>query len=190
MAGKKQVLVILAEGFEEIEAIAPIDVLTRSGCEVTVAGLVPGPIAAAYGTTIMPQTTLDQVTERLYDGIFFPGGRKNAQALAASPKVIALAKKHHEAGRLVAAICAAPSHVLGEAAGLLKGKRASGDPSFNDKLAFSGAIVTQQMVTVDGNIMTGVGPGAAMLFALQMAEYLCGKEIADQFAAKWKIDRQ
>jgi 4-methyl-5(b-hydroxyethyl)-thiazole monophosphate biosynthesis len=187
---KKTMLVVLAEGFEDIEAIAPIDVLTRAGCEVTVAGLVDGPVKAAYGTTILPQTTLEKVGDSLYDGIFFPGGRKNAQALAADKRAIQLARRHYEAGKLVSAICAAPSHVLGEAAGLLKGKRASGDPSFNDKLAASGAIVTDQMVTVDGNIITGVGPGAAMLFALEVTEYLCGREVVEGYAAKWGIVRQ
>ena len=186
---KKRVLIVLAEGFEDIEAVASIDVLTRAGCEVTVAGLTPGPIAAAYGTTIQPQIPLDQVPESLFDAIFFPGGRRNAQALAASEKVVRLAQRHFQAGKLVSAICAAPSHVLGEAAGVLKGRRASGDPAFNDKLAASGAIITDKMVTVDGNLITGVGPGAAMLFALQLTEYLCGKDVADGYAAKWGVDR-
>lgn len=181
-------LMVLAEGFEDVEAIAPIDVLTRADVEVTVAGLIPGPVKAAYGTTILPNTSIDQVTG-LYDGIIFPGGRKNAQALAAHPGVVRLAREHYGAGKLVAAICAAPSHVLGEAAGLLKGKRATGDPSFNDKLAAAGALVTNEVVTVDGNIITGMGPGAAMPFALQLAEYLSGKAVADTFAVKWGIHR-
>jgi protein deglycase len=185
---KKRVVMVLAEGFEEIEAVAPIDVLTRAEVEVTVAGLVSGPVRAAYGTTILPNTSIDQI-DGLYDGIIFPGGRKNAMALAAHPKVVDLAQKHCRAGKLVAAICAAPSHVLGEAAGLLKGKRATGDPSFNEKLSASGAIITGDVVTVDGNIITAMGPGAALPFALQLAEYLSGKEIADTFAGKWGVRR-
>ncbi len=184
----KRVLMVLADGFEDIEAVAAIDVLTRSGIEVTVAGLHGGPTRAAYGTTIVADTSVDQI-DGLYDGIVFPGGRKNAQALAASAKVAELARQHYEAGKLVAAICAAPSHVLAEGAGLLRGKRATGDPVFNEKLKAGGAKITDELVTVDGNIITGMGPGAAMLFALQLSQYFCGKQMADSFAEKWRIKR-
>ncbi len=184
----KRALMVLAEGFEDIEAVAPIDVLTRSGVEVTIAALTGGSVKAAYGLTIQPTTTIDTVSG-LYDAIIFPGGRKNAQSLAAHKKAVELAQEHFKAGKIVAAICAAPSHVLGEAAGLLKGKRATGDPSFNFKLGASGAIVTNENVTQDGTIITSMGPGAAMLFALQLAENLAGKETADGFATKWGIKR-
>ena len=155
-----RVLICLAEGFEDIEAVAPIDVLTRCGFEITVASLVPGPVKAAYGCTIVPTTTIDNA-HGLYDAIIFPGGRKNAQALAGDERVVTMAREHYRAGKLVAAICASPSHVLGEAAGILRGKRSSGDPSFDDKLAASGAIVTGENVTIDGNIITAMGPGSA-----------------------------
>lgn len=184
----KEALIILAEGFEEIEAVAPIDILTRAGVHVTVAGLVDGPIRAAYGTTILPDIPLAAAFEE-YDAIVFPGGRKNAQALAASQRAVALARAHDAAGKLVAAICAAPSHVLGEAAGLLKGVRATGDPSFNDKLAAAGAIITDEPVTCDRNFITGMGPGAALPFGLALAEYLAGHDIARAFAEKWGLSR-
>jgi 4-methyl-5(b-hydroxyethyl)-thiazole monophosphate biosynthesis len=184
----KEALLILAEGFEEIEAVAPIDVLTRAGVHVTVAGLVDGPVRAAYGTTIMPDIPLSAAFDE-YDAVIFPGGRKNAQSLAADRRAVAMARTHAASGKLVAAICAAPSHVLGEAAGLLKGVRATGDPSFNDKLAASGAIITNEMVTRDRNFITGMGPGAALLFAVTLADYLAGPEIAQSFAAKWGLPR-
>ena len=185
----KRVLMVLAEGFEDIEAIAPVDVLNRIGVEVTIASLTMGPVKAAYGTTIVPHKSIDQIGDVLYDGIIFPGGRKNAQALADHPRVRELTLRHHQAGKMVAAICAAPSHVLGEACDILRGKHATGNPSFNDKLSASGALITDQLVTVDGNIVTGMGPGAALPFALQLAEYLVGKEVADEFAAKWRVTR-
>lgn len=186
----KTALMVLTDGFEEIEAIAPIDVLTRAGVTVTIAGLSPGPVKAAYGSTILPTTHLSEVENQSFDGLIFPGGRVNAQGLAGDRRVVTIIRRHHKAGKLIAAICAAPSHVLGEAAGILKGKRATGDQSFNDRLAASGAIVTGEQVTVDGNIITGDGPGAAMLFALQVTEYLAGREIADTYAKKWRIDRK
>ncbi|MEK7774336.1 MAG: DJ-1 family glyoxalase III [Candidatus Zixiibacteriota bacterium] len=182
----RRVLICLAEGFEDIEAVAPIDVLTRCGFEVTVASLAPGPVRAAYGLTLVPTTTIDNA-HGLYDAIVFPGGRKNAQALAGDERVVRLAREHYRAGKLVAAICAAPSHVLGEAAGILKGKRSSGDPSFDDKLAESGAIVTGENVTMDGNIITAMGPGAAMPFALAIADYLGASSAVEGFRKKWRI---
>lgn len=166
-----------------------MDVLNRAGVEVTVASLSAGPVKAAYGTTILPHKIIDQISDGLYDGLIFPGGRRNAQALAAHPQVKEIALRHYAAARMIAAICAAPSHVLGEGCDLLRGKRATGDPSFNDKLTASGAIITDQLVTVDGTIVTGMGPGAAMPFALQVTEYLAGKQIADEFATKWRIAR-
>ncbi len=185
----KRVLMILAEGFEDVEAIAPIDVLNRAGVEVTIASLSAGPVKAAYGTTIVPHKMIDQIGDTLYDGVIFPGGRRNAQALAAHPRVREIALKHYAGAKMIAAICAAPSHVLAEACDLVRGKRATGDPSFNEKLKAGGAIVTDQLVTVDGTIITGMGPGAAMPFALQLAEYLVGRHVADEFATKWRIAR-
>lgn len=179
---------ILDDGFEDIEAITVLDVLTRAGVEVTVAGLHDGPIKAAYGTTILPDTTIDKVTN-IFDGIMLPGGRKNAESLAANLNVLELVRKYNAEHKMIAAICAAPSHVLSETAGILKGRPSSGDPIFNDKLAAGGAIITDQPVTVDDNIITGMGPGAAMPFALKLAEYLTDKETADNLARKWRIPR-
>lgn len=184
----KRVLLVMADGCEDIETVAPIDVLTRAGVKLTVASLREGPVAAAYGTRLLPDTTVDKV-DLLYDGIVFPGGRRNAELLAANPKVIELARRHNTEGKLVAAICAAPSHVLGEAAGILKGRKATGDPAFNDRLAASGAHVTDELVTVDGHVITGMGPGAALPFALMLVEYLVGRQITDSFASKWHFKR-
>lgn len=185
----KRALVVLTDGFEDIEAIAPIDVLTRAGVQVTIAGIRPGPVKAAYGTTILSNANLDDVKELSYDAVIFPGGRVNAQGVASDTRVVTIVRRQHEQAKLVAAICAAPSHVLGEAAGILKGRRATGDPAFNDRLAAAGAIVTNEQVTVDNHIVTGMGPGAAMLFALQLVEELIGRETADTYAMKWRIDR-
>jgi 4-methyl-5(b-hydroxyethyl)-thiazole monophosphate biosynthesis len=186
----KRALVVLTDGFEDIEAIAPIDVLTRAGVVVTVAGLRPGAVKAAYGTSILPNAQIDDVRGQSFDAVIFPGGRVNAQGLASDQRVVELVRAQHKADRLVAAICAAPSHLLGEAAGILQGRRATGDPFFNDRLAAAGAIVTNEQVTVDANIVTGMGPGAAMLFALQLTEELIGRETADTYAMKWRIDRR
>ena len=101
----KIALVILTTGFEDIEAVAPIDVLNRAGVRVTVAALDPGPVRAAYGTVLLPDTTITEV-QGLFDAIIFPGGKANAQALANSAEVIELARRHAAAGKIVAPLSA------------------------------------------------------------------------------------
>jgi len=185
---KKRVLVVLAEGFEDMEAVAPIDVLTRAGVEVTIASLKDGPVKAAYGTTIVPHTTIDRI-DGLYDGIVLPGGAANAETLAAHPKIIDLVRKHYEAGKLVAAICASPGQVLADAAGILRDKNVTGAPlsEYNEMLIAGGAQLTDQPVTVDGNIITAMGPGAALQFGLTIAEYLTDRVTVESFAKKWRV---
>jgi 4-methyl-5(b-hydroxyethyl)-thiazole monophosphate biosynthesis len=178
---------VLAEGFEDVEAVAPIDVMNRCGIAVTVASLTPGPIRASYGSVLQTDTTIDKVDDS-YDAIIFPGGGKNAKALAAHPKVKELVHAYNDKGKLVAAICASPSHVLAEAAGILNGRNATGDPSHNEKLAAGGASITDENVTIDGNIITAMGPGAALQFGLAIAEYLVGGEKPSEFARKWRME--
>lgn len=179
---------ILADGFEDIEAVAPIDILTRCGVEVTVAGLHAGPVPAAYGSVLQTDRELGDVFG-LFDAVILPGGLKNARSLAAASGVIKLVQEHHEAGRLVASICASPSHVLGQAADILKDRRTTGDPGCNELLAASGAQVTDEEVTVDGNIITARGPGAAIRFGLAIGEYLVGNEIPDRLRKRWRMEK-
>src|SRR4051812_42333741 len=115
------VLVILAEGFEEIEAITPIDVLRRAGATVTAAALVDGiHTTGRNGITMHADVPLSAVMERDFDCIFLPGG-PGVKNLRADPRVRQIVLRHHAAGRWIAAICAAPT-VLHDA-GLLSGKR-------------------------------------------------------------------
>lgn len=183
---KKRVLLVLSEGYEDLEAVAPVDVCNRVGIEVVIASLRPGVVKAAYGTNISPDTVLSEISGD-FDAIVCPGGKKNAEALAADSTLRELIKDYHAKGKLVAAICAAPSHVLGESAQILAGKRATGDPGFNEKLAASGAELTFEPVSVEGNIITATGPGSALQFALTVAAYLVGKDSVVPFAEKWGV---
>ena len=183
----KRALLLLAEGFEDIEAVTPVDILTRAGVDVTVASLEKGPVKGAYGNTLIADTTIDKIGG-LYDCLILPGGLKNAQLLASQGAVIELVKSHFDALKLVAAICASPGFVLAEAAGILAGRKATGDPNLSDMIISGGAEYTDQPVTVDGNIITGMGPGAAMPFALKLAEYLAGREIARSMVQRWRIE--
>jgi 4-methyl-5(b-hydroxyethyl)-thiazole monophosphate biosynthesis len=183
----KKALLLLAEGFEDIEAVTPVDILTRAGVDVTVASLEDGPVEGAYGNTLVAGSTIDKIGG-LYDCLILPGGLKNAQILASQGAVIELVKSHFDAGKLVAAICAAPAFVLAEAAGILAGRKATGDPNLSDMIISGGAEFTDQTVTVDGNIITAMGPGAALPFALKLAEYLAGKDVALSLAKRWRIE--
>ena len=170
-----KVLVPLADGFEEIEAMAIIDVLRRAGIEVTVAGLHSGPAVSARRVKVIPDTTIEMMTSDDFDMIVLPGGQPGSDNLNADERVRGLIRDFHKSGKLTGAICAAP-YVLA-AAGILEGKKATSYPSYSGKLA--GAIYQDKTVVEDGKIMTSRGPGTAVCFALAIVEKLVGKEKAD-----------
>ena len=167
-----KVLVPLAEGCEEIEAVTIIDLLRRAGIEVVVAGLEPGTVKASRGVQLVPDATLDVALQNDYDTVVLPGGLPGAAHLKADVRIIELLKKMAAAGQYTAAICAAPM-VLAEA-GVLKGKQATSYPGFLDgqpDVSLSTAAVVQ-----DGKVLTSRGPGTAMDFALSLVAVLASAE--------------
>lgn len=176
-----KVLVPLAGGCEELEAVTIIDLLRRAGIEVVTAGLQPGIVKASRGTQLVPDATLDAVLRVEFDMIVLPGGMPGAQHLREDPRIIALLKKMAEQGKYTAAICAAPT-VLAEA-GLLVGKRVTSYPGFLDKLDVPGMAYLKDAVVKDGKILTSRGPGTAMDFALALIEALAGKARRDEVEA-------
>ncbi|QKT03665.1 DJ-1/PfpI family protein [Ectothiorhodospiraceae bacterium 2226] len=168
-----RVLVPLAEGCEELEAVTIIDLLRRAEVEVVTAGLRPGPVRASRGTVLVPDVTLDQVLEQDFDLIALPGGLPGADHLAQDERLLALLRAHAERGRYTAAICAGPK-VLARA-GLLDGRRATCFPGALDQDA-GGAALTDEPVVVDGRVITSKGPGTAMDFALTLIEQLVGRD--------------
>lgn len=183
----KRALVVFTHGVEDVEVVAPIDVLTRCGVEVVRASLEGGLVDGAYGNTIASDTTVVSIAEELFDAVIVPGGAKSAEGLAADSSVVKLIRRHHEAGKLIASLCASPGAVLAEAAGLLAGRRATGDPGFNHKLAACGAIVTDEDLTIDGEFITARGPGAALAFGLAVATALVGPEVPGKLAERWRL---
>lgn len=183
---EKTALIVMSDGFEDIETVVPIDVLTRLGVRVIIAGLNSRELKGAWGSTLLADLILDEV-QQSYDALILPGGKKNALSLASSPLLRQSILDYYNGGKIVAAICASPSHVLGEAAQLLKGKRATGDPAFNDRLERTGAILTHEAVTVDGNIITAQGPGAAFAFAFAIGQVLKGSSELSALAEKWQL---
>ncbi len=167
------VLAILPDGFEEIEATAPIDLLRRAGVEVTTAALGEQiHVTGRSGITMHADTTLAAVLARDFDGVFLPGG-PGVKHLRADPRVRALVQRQHAAGRWLAAICAAPA-VLHDA-GLLAGRRYTAHFSVAGELP---AILANERTVVDGKLLTSRGAGTALDFGLLLVEKLVSADQA------------
>jgi 4-methyl-5(b-hydroxyethyl)-thiazole monophosphate biosynthesis len=166
-----KVLVMLAQGCEEIEAVTTIDILRRAGIEVTSAGLDDLPVLASRGVMLLADTTLDLAQHQDFDMIVLPGGQPGTDNLKADKRLTALLQQMAQQGKQLAAICAAPSVLA--AAGLLDGRKAACYPTCLDE--HPGVKLQSAAVVEDGNIVTSRGPGTAMDFALTLVERLVGK---------------
>lgn len=171
------VLVPLADGFEEIEAFAPVDLLRRAGVEVTVATLNDNSHATGRsGITTHGDATLTAVQGRAFDLVFLPGGA-GVKHLRADPRVRKLVKEQHATGRWLAAICAAPT-VLHDA-GLLAGRRYTAHFSVANELP---AILAEERVVTDGKITTSRGAGTAVEFGLHLVALLASADKAKEIS--------
>ncbi|MHC4471821.1 MAG: DJ-1 family glyoxalase III [Planctomycetota bacterium] len=177
----KRVLVILAEGFEEIEAVTPIDVLRRAGAEVTAAGLGAGPVKGSRGVTLLPDAPLSEIEEEEFDLVVLPGG-PGAAELRDDPRVTRILTRTLAADRRVGAICASPAVVL-STHGFLAGKRATCHPNVVSEHMKEGDLVDERVV-VDGNVTTGKGAGTAMEFAMALVAELFGPEKVEEVNAR------
>ena len=175
------VLVPLAQGVEELEAVTVVDLLRRAGIEVVTAGPGAAPVKGSRGTVLLPDTTLDRAIEREYDMLVLPGGQPGATHLENDERLLALIRKMARANRYTAAICAAPK-VLARA-GVLEGKRATSFPGALDPAHWPQVRVENRAVITDGKVITSRGPGTAMDFALELIALLAGKEKRDQVEA-------
>ncbi len=176
----KHALIVLVDGFEEIEAVTPIDVLRRAGVTVTVAGLEKKEVASARGLKILADTLLAESRD-IPDLVILPGG-PGAEALGRSLPLRDYLKKIDAAGTMLAAICAAPATVLG-AGGFLEGKRATCFPGYEDRLGRT-AVFSSDRVVVDGRVITSRGPGTALEFSLELVRQLVDGSTADSLAGK------
>lgn len=171
------VYMFLAEGFEEIEALCPLDLMRRAGIEVSTVGIGGADIRGAHGITVkadMTDSELDALADKSCDMIFLPGGMPGTLNLAASSTVREAIDRAVKDDSYIAAICAAPS-ILGDI-GLLRGKEAVCYPGFEDRL--TGAVISKKRVVLDGRYLTAAGMGAALNMGLKIVEIFCGAEKA------------
>lgn len=176
-----KVLVPLAQGCEELEAVTVIDLMRRAGIAVISAGLDDRPVRASRGTVLIPDMTLDEALAQDYDMVVLPGGLPGADNLMNDARVIGLVSRMAGQGRYTAAICAAP-RVLAHA-GLLDGRRATSFPGAVDVANIPGLQYSDQAVVRDGTVITSRGPGTAMDFALELIELLQGRPVRDEVEA-------
>jgi 4-methyl-5(b-hydroxyethyl)-thiazole monophosphate biosynthesis len=170
-----KVLVPLAHGFEEIEALTIVDILRRAEIEVVTAGLLPGPISGAHNISVFADTTIDAVNADDFNMIVLPGGQPGTDNLNSDVRIHAILNEFISKDKLIGAICAAPI-VLGSA-GLLTGKKVTCYPSYIDKL--NGGIYEDTPVVSDGTIITSQGPGTSIDFGLALVARLAGHHTAD-----------
>jgi 4-methyl-5(b-hydroxyethyl)-thiazole monophosphate biosynthesis len=170
-----KVLVPLADGFEEIEAVTIVDLLRRAGVEVRTASLAGREVTGSHGITVMADSGLDEVEAGDYDMIVLPGGMPGTTHLKSDSRVARLLRQFAESGRYTAAICAAPS-VLAHA-GLLEGRKATSFPGFLTPGSAPGIRLSEDAVVVDGKVATSRGPGTALPFGLALIELLEGPEV-------------
>ena len=176
-----RVCIFLADGFEEVEALTPVDLLRRAGIEVVTVSMNETPeVTGRSQITVVADALWADAQADTADMLVLPGGQPGVKNLGAHEGLTSLLKKYADEGKLLAAICAAPT-IFG-ALGIVNGKCATCYPGLEDKLT-GAAVVTDQRVVTDGNITTSRGAGTSIPFALRLIEILKGRDEAEKVAA-------
>jgi 4-methyl-5(b-hydroxyethyl)-thiazole monophosphate biosynthesis len=168
-------LIMLAPGFEEIEAVTVIDLLRRAAIAVTVCGLEKNRVTGSHSITLECDAFYGDVNEEEYDVLILPGGQPGSNNLKSNAAVKRWVQNRFRTGRLLAAICAAPTIL--HAAGITDGLKLTSFPS--EKAVFSTSIFLEEAVVMDQNVITSRGVGTAIEFSLRIISELCGQPVAD-----------
>lgn len=173
---RKSTCVMLGEGFDEIEALAPIDVMRRAGMEVYSVSMTENRmVQGATGNRMIADLTIDELDPDKVDWLVFPGAAPGEAAVAPDDRIRSLIQKHWESGGKIAAICAAPALVLGPL-GILKGTEATGYPFLKEEFARSGGRYRNDPVVSGDRLITAQGPGTTLEFALAIVRKSKGPE--------------
>lgn len=175
----KQVYIILADGFEEIEALTVVDILRRGQVStMMVSNTEEKYVTGAHGIKVETDLRFSEMKEEEILALVLPGGMPGTVNLKENKKLMEMVEKRHKQEELTAAICAAPALIFGDL-GLLEGKNATCYPSMEEHLTGAKYLADQKTVQ-DGHLITGCGMGGAIPFGLQILEALKGKELAKQ----------
>ena len=176
-----KVLIPLAQGCEELEAVTLIDLLRRAEITVVTASLTDDPVTCSRGVVIMADTQLDAVMDQDFDLMALPGGLPGADNLNADSRIHQLINRLSSEGKYIGAICAAPKVLVKN--GIAKGKQITAYPGALNEIDLSGVELSQETVQIDNKIITSRGPGTAMDFALSLIELLQGKDVRESVEA-------
>lgn len=169
-----KVAVLLAEGFETIEALTTVDIMRRAGVECSTFGTKSTEVTTSHSITIKADKLLnDEIYE--YDIVVLPGGMPGAVNLRDDENVNKIVKKFYEEGKIVAAICAGP--ITFGKLGIVNGKNATCYPGFDNELV--GCNYKEELVVVDGNVITGRGPAAAVPFAFEILKHIVPEKVEE-----------
>ena len=181
LATDATVAIMLADGFEEVEALAVADVLYRAGVRADLISVTDARhVTSSHGIRVVADLMLEDVDLSAYTLLFLPGGMPGTLGLKGTPALQAEVLRRADAGQPVAAICAAPS-ILAEL-GVLEGRHATANPAFVKAIAAGGAIVHENPVVVDESIITSRGAGTSLELGLEILRYLLGDEAVDEVA--------
>lgn len=180
------VYIFLAEGFELVEALAPLDVLRRAGVETKLVGVTGPVVAASNGVKVQADLPIEEAAEEGLSAVVLPGGLPGTLNLEKSPRVQHFIDSCAAAGKLIGAICAAPSILAHK--GLLKGREATSFPTFQKDLSEGGATISARYVCQDGPFITGRGMGVSTEFGLKIVEALTSPEKAQEIRASIQTD--
>lgn len=170
-----QILVILGNNFEELEAIAVIDILRRAEIKVVTASIDDEFVVGSHGITVKADAMIDNIDISLFHAVYCPGG-PGTPRLRSDNRVIRIVQNIYNSGGVAAAICAAPTVLA--AAGIMEGKKATFFPG-NDEF-MSGAVLSDAPVEIDGRIITGQAAGSAVTFGINFVKLLLGEETAEK----------
>lgn len=171
-----KVMVPLADGVEEMEAVIVIDVFRRAGWAVESVGMKQGPITASRGVRLIPDVTWHEIDPSIFDALVIPGGSLGTDHLAGDQRVLAAIRRFVQNERWVGAICAGT--LVLQSAGVLEGRRVTCHPAVASKLTVTKRV--DERVVVDGKIVTSQGPGTAFEFAVALVRLIEGKKVASK----------
>lgn len=172
-------MIIIAEGFEEIEAVAVIDLFRRAGIEIEVTGFNSATVKGGHGVVLKTDSVFDPASAGKFDLLVLPGGLKAVNVLAESEAILETVRVFDRDNKPICAICAAP--VILDRAGILENRKYTAHPSVKNSI--NGGFYQKSRIFIDGNIVTSQGPGTAFEFALSIIEKIKNKTVADEISS-------